>query len=99
MNYLHVQYFALFNYTILPIDQSFNMRLNDSFQIANTETVYVTHLLIQLEVETEQNFIEDNDRMDESDLEVCEEEAERLLNVELRAKLFNFMFRFNKYIP
>ena len=32
---------------------------------------------------TRQNFIQDNERMDESDLEDCEEEAKRLLNVEL----------------
>ena len=68
---------------ILPIDQSFNKRPNDSFLIGNTETVDVSNVLNQLEMETEQNFIEDNSRMDESDLEVCEEEAERLLNVEL----------------
>ena len=34
-------------------------------------------------METEQNFIEDNDRMDELDLEVGKEEVERPLNVEL----------------
>ena len=43
------------------VDQSFNMRPNDSFQIGNTETVDVTSVLNQLEMETDQNFIVDND--------------------------------------
>ena len=39
------------------VDQLFNMRANDSFQIENTETVNVKNFLNQLEIETEQNFI------------------------------------------
>ena len=64
------------------VDQSFNMRPNESFQIGNTETVDVTSVLNQLEMDTEQNRRQRSDGRVEPRVWRCEEEVERLLTVE-----------------
>ena len=69
------------------VDSSFNLRPNDSFQIGNTEAVDVINAINQLEMETEQNFIQKNEGMNESDVGVGEEETERLLNVEIGCRI------------